>query len=365
MQRVNPGDTVRLSASAVNRWNETAEAVARMQRSGAGEAGSKRKSAAVEALGRNDDTGSGAEDIARWSVVSVVAPAIDPASKPETFAAAEAWSVYPFEPEKYGANIGIALEAMPAGGGVRRIAIGGHVRCRVTVTDDTHTHAMPIPGGGLLQSGINGFPIIWKASAGSGGGEVWAEVDFTPRRWRVCKALAAIPADSVVSLGDAGATEEGVPYRDAATYYDPWEASTQEACPYPAGILSVSPGAALATGDYFLAPVSPWPTWARCDDAGDAEPGMCAGLRKDGEGAAELHLPGLRVIDVDAANDRIRVIPEIMAVTGAITTASASGFAEAALVEVVDGTGERMQTGAGSGAADVVFSVATYDEVEE
>jgi len=168
-RHVNKGDPLRLRAKD---WNATLDLVRRAR------AGQLSQSAepAVEpgsqtaALIRND---SGA-DVARFGVLGIVGPLIDPADDADEFARAVMLTgTTPADPDHRG-RIAIALEPI-ADGELGRAVIAGTVQCRVNVQAEGDTFAEIADADATqLASGAAGSArILWVAG---GTGTRWAIV---------------------------------------------------------------------------------------------------------------------------------------------------------------------------------------------
>lgn len=275
-----------------------------------------------------------------------------------------------YDPTQHGQEIGVLVEPVVEGGSAT-VVRAGVVAAVVDVVETWHRAAVPGPDARLVSDPNGWIPIRSAAPAAVGVQPLWVELPpAPPPGWTRCRATVAIPAGSVIPLGAVGTVPDTTTrYHHAALSLPAWDGTDAADCPYPATILRVSPGYAVAVDAYFYAaPIEG--AWVRLapevDDPAELVPGACVGVRADTAGQARAWLPGLRVLEYRAGGtgpDLVRVVPDGGVVTAAVTDAldAVPGYVEVALVRVEAGVGHPMQYA----TAPVAVRVATFDSVEE
>jgi len=224
-----------------------------------------------------------------------------------------------------------------ASGSTPLIIQGGIIPAKIYIEDTSHTEyelAFTASNHSYLRSVMDGgIGRILSAESGTGIKAAWIDIahDFAPGI--LCKAISAIPAESLFVMdGTSSDTIDGetVEYVKAALTLTGYSDTL-----HPASVLRVSPGYAVASGEYFLAR-EVWPRWVRT--SAEATVGGCVGHDESGGGAADPWLPGFRALAVDGTT-RALVVPDDGYSVGVLATDVSSGKATAKLVEISAGVG--------------------------
>jgi hypothetical protein len=181
-QHVNPGDPIRLAASQVNGLNRLLQPVAGF---GGGSA-SEQPTPYTWVMGKNNT----ASTVPRWGVLAITGMAITPGTSSGATSQFEQVPVVAgYTPNSSTTAWCVAVEPIPAGK-IGRVAVGGVVQCKATVTNSSDKYVTCDSSG--LKTDVKGEGLIlWK-----GGG--WALVRLG--------TTAATEVDVItgVTLGSSG-----------------------------------------------------------------------------------------------------------------------------------------------------------------
>lgn len=159
LKKVRSGDKLSISAEAFNAFIDAAIDYRNRRNVQGGESTPQTPSSTI-VLVRNQTSG----DLSRFSVLALDGPIVTPSQNLSAFQNTIAFDgVLPSS----GTNERIAILWQPAPiGSIVRACVAGVTAARVDVTDENHTHAVPVAGeASYLRSHRSGpAAIIWKAS---------------------------------------------------------------------------------------------------------------------------------------------------------------------------------------------------------
>ena len=176
-QQVNPGDPIRLAASQINGLNRLLQLA-----SGFGDGGAVEQPTPYTWVMGKNNTGS---TVPRWGVLAITGMAITPGSSSGATSQFEQVPVVAgYTPSATTTAWCVVVEPIAAGQ-IGRVAVGGVVQCKVTVSDSAHKFVRAKASTTELESSTTGEGLLlW-----SGGG--WALVRLGTVDLTKCKDYSA------------------------------------------------------------------------------------------------------------------------------------------------------------------------------